>query len=195
MWSQLVEIYLNRNTFRSKKNEPRHDKTNKMSVRPAKTQISLGIRPVWSESSRCPVWSESSLCAQWVAKDPMLLHADSEDSDQTMPRLTGWSESLLSAQPFLLLLFFFHEAAQMFSWDVVKRFWVFGTCPKYLQSSFQIDGQFLIIQHNSGRFHEKVLQYREVLYLKQIRSFTIILLQSAMSKFSALWYHRRLFEF
>ena len=32
-------------------NEPQHDKTNKMSVRPAKTQISLGIRPVWSESS------------------------------------------------------------------------------------------------------------------------------------------------
>ena len=26
--------------------EPRHDKTNKMSVRPAKTQISLGMRPV-----------------------------------------------------------------------------------------------------------------------------------------------------
>ena len=51
-----------------------------MSVRPAKTQISLGIRPVWSESS---------LCAQWLAKDPSFLHADSEDSDQTgwMPRL------------------------------------------------------------------------------------------------------------
>ena len=27
-------------------NEPRHDTTNEMSVRPAKTQISLGIRPV-----------------------------------------------------------------------------------------------------------------------------------------------------
>ena len=26
--------------------EPRHDKTNKMSVHPAKSQISLGIRPV-----------------------------------------------------------------------------------------------------------------------------------------------------
>ena len=52
--------------------EPRHDKTNKMSVRPAKIQISLGI---------CPVWSESSLCTQCVAKDPMLLYADSEDSD------------------------------------------------------------------------------------------------------------------
>ena len=60
--------------------EPRHDKTNNVAVRPAKTQISLGIRSVWSESS---------LCAQWVAKDPSFLHADSEDSDQTgrMPRL------------------------------------------------------------------------------------------------------------
>ena len=40
--------------------EPRHYKSSKMCVHPAKTQISLGIRPVWSESS---------LCAQWVAKD------------------------------------------------------------------------------------------------------------------------------
>ena len=61
-------------------NEPPRDKTSKMTVRPAKTQISLGIRPVRSESS---------LCAQWVAKDPSFLHADSENSDQTgrMPRL------------------------------------------------------------------------------------------------------------
>ena len=51
-----------------------HDKTNKMTVHPARTQISQGIRPVWSESS---------LCAQWVAKAPSFLHADSEDSDQT----------------------------------------------------------------------------------------------------------------
>ena len=50
------------------------------SVRPAKTQISLGM---------CPVWSEPSLCAQLIAKDPSFLHADGEDSDQTrrMPRL------------------------------------------------------------------------------------------------------------
>ena len=60
--------------------EPPHDKTNKIAVRPAKTHISLDIRPVWSESS---------LCTQWVAKDLSFLHADSEDSDQTgrMPRL------------------------------------------------------------------------------------------------------------
>ena len=51
-----------------------------MTVRPAKTQISLGIRPVWSESS---------LCAQWITKNPSFLHADSEVSNQTgrMPRL------------------------------------------------------------------------------------------------------------
>ena len=28
--------------------EPQHDKTNNVAVRPAKTQMSLGIRPVWS---------------------------------------------------------------------------------------------------------------------------------------------------
>ena len=60
--------------------EPPRDKTNNVAVNPAKTQISLDIRPVWSDSL---------LCAQWVAKGPSLLHADSEDSDQTgrMPRL------------------------------------------------------------------------------------------------------------
>ena len=68
--------------------EPRHDKTNKMTVHPANTQISLGI---------CPVWSESSLCTQWVAKDPSVLQVDSKDSDQTgwMPRLIflRWTHS------------------------------------------------------------------------------------------------------
>ena len=49
-------------------------KPTKWHVCPAKTQISLGIRPVWSESL---------LCALWVATVPMLLHADSEYSDQT----------------------------------------------------------------------------------------------------------------
>ena len=49
-------------------------------LREAKTQISLGTRPFWLESS---------LCAQWTAMDLRLLRADSEDSDQTgpMPRL------------------------------------------------------------------------------------------------------------
>ena len=60
--------------------EPCYDKTNKMSVYTANTQISLG---------RCPGWSESSPRAQWVIKEPNYLHAGSEDSNQTemMPRL------------------------------------------------------------------------------------------------------------
>ena len=51
-----------------------------LTVRPLKTHISLGIRPVWSESS---------LCAHYVANDLLFLQADSEDSDQTgrMPSL------------------------------------------------------------------------------------------------------------
>ena len=67
IWLLLFETerYLSRSTT----------KPTKWHMRPAKTQISLGIRPVWSESS---------LCAQWISKDPMCLHADSEDSDQTL---------------------------------------------------------------------------------------------------------------
>ena len=68
----------------------RMTKPTKWPVRSAKTQISLGI---------CPVWSVSSLCAQWVAKDPSFLHADSEDSG-----CPGWSESSLGTHAILLVL-------------------------------------------------------------------------------------------
>ena len=53
--------------------DPRHDKTNNVAVHPAKTQISLGI---------CQVWSESSLCA-WRTLEFLNTHwAHSKDSDQ-----------------------------------------------------------------------------------------------------------------
>ena len=61
------------------------DRTTKWHVRPTKTQISMGIRPVLAESS---------LCAEWVAKGLSFLHADSEDSDQT-GRMFHWSHVLL----------------------------------------------------------------------------------------------------
>ena len=48
------------------RNEPRHDKTNKMSLRPAKTQISLGIHPVWSESSLSAWRKLRSLATHWA---------------------------------------------------------------------------------------------------------------------------------
>ena len=55
-------------------------KPTKWQMRPAKTQISLGIRPVWSESL---------LCAQWVTKDQSFLQEDREDSDQSISVFTG----------------------------------------------------------------------------------------------------------
>ena len=62
----------------SSSSEPPHDK---MTVCPAKTQVSLGIRPVWSESSLSAWRKLGSLDIHW---------AHSEDSDQTgrMPRLS-----------------------------------------------------------------------------------------------------------
>ena len=74
-------------------------------VHPAKTQISLGIRPVWSEST---------LCTQWVAKDPRFLHADSEDSDQT----GCWSESSLGAHSFC---WFCHVAVHFIGFVLLWR--------------------------------------------------------------------------
>ena len=87
-------------------------------MRPAKTQISLGIRPVWSESS---------LCTHWVAKDPRFLHADSKDS------LSGWSESLLGTQS---LCWFCHVVVQMdvkFSRieESTRHIWVICTWPLF----------------------------------------------------------------
>ena len=51
-------------------------------VRPAKTPIGLGIRPVWSESSLSPWRNNKSLATHW---------AHSEDSDQTgHPLVFAW---------------------------------------------------------------------------------------------------------
>ena len=54
--------------------EPPHAKQKKWHVRLAKTQISLSIRPVWSES----------LLSAWRNVGPLTTYlAHSEDSDQT----------------------------------------------------------------------------------------------------------------
>ena len=66
-------------------------KPTKCHICPAKTQINLRIRPVWSESS---------LCTQWVAKVPMFLQGASEDSHQT-GRCPCWSEPSLEADVIL----------------------------------------------------------------------------------------------
>ena len=78
---------------------PRHDKTNKMSVHPAKTQISLGIRQVWSESSLSAWRKLGSLATHWAQAKTLI----------RLGGCPGWSESSLGAQSFC---WFCHEAAQ-----------------------------------------------------------------------------------
>ena len=80
---------------------PQHEKTNKVTVRPAKTQISLII---------CPAWSESLLCAQWVDSEktwmPYGPQLDKTNKVTVRPAKTqislvicpAWSESSLCAQ-------------------------------------------------------------------------------------------------
>ena len=99
--------------------EPRHDKTNNVVVRPAKTQISLGIRPVWSESSLF-AWRHLGSLATY--------RAHSEDSDQTgrIPRLT---ESSLGEHSFRC---FCHVAAHLPSAGSTYR-----QCRFYLQTGAQ----------------------------------------------------------
>ena len=86
--------------------EPPHDKTNKMTVSPAKTRICL-------------------LCAfngYLLAKGPSFLHADKEDSDQTrrMPRLIclRWAH-----MPFC---WFCHEAAHIAMRDSLRQNFILG---------------------------------------------------------------------
>ena len=78
--SSFHTIHSHVNPFNIPVIEPPRDKTSNVAVRPAKTQISLGIRPVRSESSLSAWRKLGSLATHWV---------HSEDSDQTgrMPRL------------------------------------------------------------------------------------------------------------
>ena len=65
--------------------EPWHDKTNKMTVHPAKTQISLGTHPVWSESSLSAWRKLVSLATHW---------AHIEDSDAEADPSLCWAHTV-----------------------------------------------------------------------------------------------------
>ena len=93
-----------------------------MTVRPAKTQISLGIRPVKSESSLSAWRKFGSLATHW---------AHSKDSDQTrLGGCPGWSESSQGAQSFWR---FCHVAAQNIPYTfVLFAVWVVFLCVRVL---------------------------------------------------------------
>ena len=125
--------------FETLTNKPQHDKNNKMSVRPAKTRISLGIRPVWSESlvsAWRKIWSWAAHSVHSEDSDPSLWCPHEERLGPELPiqctaktliRLggcQGWSVSSLDAQKFC---WFCHEAAQMTKF-VQLRHTVFVKC-------------------------------------------------------------------
>ena len=87
--------------------EPQHDKTNKMCVHPAKTQISLGIR-----QSLLSAWRNlGSLTTHWVHSELIRLGG-----------WPGWSESSLGAHSFcwfchVVAQFWFAKWNNVWSWD------------------------------------------------------------------------------
>ena len=100
--------------------ELQHDKTNKMTWRPAKTQFSLGIRSVWLEPS-LSAWRRlgSSLATH---------KAHGEDSDQIDQSWSGWSESSLGAGHYVgFVMLWLHISLQLsvsFLQKIIKHFMV-----------------------------------------------------------------------
>ena len=102
-----VKKYIMFVQMRESRYEPRHDKNNKVSVHPAKTQITQRrLRSAWAS----PQSDQSLLCAQWVVRAQGFFMRTAK----TLIRLggcPGWSESLLGAQP---QCWFCHVAAHMY---------------------------------------------------------------------------------
>ena len=103
-YHKLAQMYLSKKCDTNRTHMSRNmTKLTKWHVRPAKTQISLGIRPVWSEYS-LSAWRSKA----WVVSYPL-----SAQRTKTVIRLVGypcWFESLLGAQ---LFCWFCHEAAHI----------------------------------------------------------------------------------
>ena len=106
-------------------------------VRPMKTQTSLGI---------CPVWSESSLCTEWVAKDLMFFHANNKDTDQSgqMPRLiwvfTGRRDHFVGfvMLQFIVYLWWLVATSEIPRLLPACQFESFFSCPTSLKTGFLV---------------------------------------------------------
>ena len=118
-------------------------KPTKWLVRPAKTQISLDIHLVWSESS---------LCTQWVAKDPSF-HAESKD----------WSE-WVDAQAdqglrwvHMSFCWFCHALAQYYKWTATSDYALRTCTPR--EDSHQLVHSWSLIRIFTGHILNcKVMQ-------------------------------------
>ena len=103
--------------------------TTKWHVRPAKTQMSLGIRPVWSESSLSAWRKLSSLATQWAPNEDWSDWADAESSLSILlvlswggsnhKKVSRWSHAMF----LLISTFFWHYYP---AW-VTQSYWRGGT--------------------------------------------------------------------
>ena len=139
----------------------------KWPVHPEKTQISLGIRPVWSES----------LLSAWRNLGPLATHwAQSEDSDQTGQMLIWvfsqcWPESSLGAQSFC---WFCHEVAHMI--------WVYTVFRGLFYAMLSINGLWGLEQCKTLQ-NDRCIQFS--LHIHAVWSCTIM--QSDQSPLSSWW--------
>ena len=131
IFSQLVYINLKGKHLRRNMT-----KSTKWLVRPAKTQIGLGIRPVWSESL---------LCAQWVAKGPSFLHSLS--GQQRLWSDWGDAQADLSLRwAHMPFCWFCHVAAHLFLYSILKYTdWLYNA-----SLGLQL---FFVVQRNCDNFY------------------------------------------
>ena len=138
-------------------------------MRPAKTQISLGVCTDWSGMPRLI----SSLCTQWIVKDLSFLHVDSEDADQT-----GWMPGLIWVFAgrtchflgFVVLRFTFFNIktrnSSSFDWlrsSLLSQSFLFSCIfLHYFHSLFTISSMFLKLSH----FPRKIIASTTSCYLR-----------------------------
>ena len=122
-------------------------KPTKCPLRPAKTQISLGIRPVWSKSSLSAWMNIASYANHW---------AHFEDSDQTgrMPRLTSvFAGRAYNFVGFVMrrLKYFlkerFMKKLSIWKWDCDCFIWVFFLLQREGQKIWHIWAMVLSLCH------------------------------------------------
>ena len=99
--------------------ELRHDKTNNVAVRPAKTQISLGIRPVWSESSLSTWRQLGSLATHWMHSEDWSDWADAQADLSLRWAHTHFVGFVMSWLISICLLY--HVFCCCFYWDFTAR--------------------------------------------------------------------------
>ena len=145
-------------------NKPQHDKTNKWLVRQAKTQISLGIRPVWTETSP-PAWGKLGSFATHWAKAKTLIR---------LGGCPGWSESSLAHMSFC---WFCHAAAQIIEYEnslsvSVKELVI----PSTIRSSMSSRWQSYMLCRRWCSISTK-LSALEILYLQNTSNIVLCMLQ------------------